>query len=68
MFSRTCGVSWGGEIIIGDDVWIGARVTIAKGKHIGNHSIIGAAAVVSKDIPEYAVVGGNPARILKMRK
>ena len=58
----------GGGIVIGDDVWIGARVTITKGKYIGNHSIIGAAAVVTKDVPEYAVVGGNPARILKMRK
>lgn len=58
----------GGGIIIGDDVWIGARVTITKGRHIGNHSILGAAAVVTKDVPEYAVVGGNPAKILKMRK
>lgn len=58
----------GGGIIISDDVWIGARVTITKGRHIGNHSILGAAAVVTKDVPEYAVVGGNPAKILKMRK
>lgn len=51
-----------------DDVWIGARAIILPGcKRIGAHSIIGAGAVVTKDVPDYAVVGGNPARILKYR-
>lgn len=54
--------------MIEDDVWIGAKVIITKEKHIGSHSIIGAGAVVTKDVPEYAVVGGNPAKIIKMRK
>lgn len=58
----------GQDVVIGDYSGIGARVTITKGRHIGNHSILGAAAVVTKDVPEYAVVGGNPAKILKMRK
>lgn len=53
---------------IGDDVWIGANVIILPGVNVGNHVVIGAGAVVSKDIPDYAVVGGNPATIIKMRK
>lgn len=53
---------------IGPDVWIGARAIILPGcKRIGTHSIIGAGAVVTHDVPDYAIVGGNPARILKMR-
>lgn len=55
-------------VIISDDVWIGARVTILPGVHIGKGAIIGAGAVVTKDVPEYAVVGGNPAKIIKYRK
>ena len=51
------------------DVWIGTRAIILPGcKRIGAHSIIGAGAVVTKDVPDYAIVGGNPARVLKMRK
>jgi maltose O-acetyltransferase len=53
---------------IGDDVWIGANVIILPGRTIGNGVIIGAGAVVTKDIPDYAIVGGNPARILKYRQ
>lgn len=55
-------------VVIGDDVWIGARVIILPGIRIGTGAVIGAGAVVTKDVPDYAVVGGNPARILKMRK
>lgn len=56
------------EVVIGDDVWIGSRVTILPGVHIGNGVIIGASAVVTKDVPDYVVVAGNPARICKERK
>ena len=55
-------------VYIGNDVWIGARVIILPGVHIGNHSIIGAGAIVTKDVPEWAIVGGNPARIIRFRK
>lgn len=54
-------------IHIGDDVWIGSRVTILPGVKVGNHVIIGAGAVVTKDVPDYAIVGGVPAKILRMR-
>lgn len=54
-------------VIIGDDVWIGARVIILPGRKIGKGAVIGAASVITKDVPEYAVVGGNPAKVLKYR-
>lgn len=54
---------------IGQDVWIGARAIILPGcKRIGAHSIIGAGSVVTHDVPDYAIVGGNPAKIIRMRK
>lgn len=56
------------EVVIGNDVWIGGRVIILPGVHIGDGAIIGAGAVVTKDVPAYAVVGGNPAKVLKYRK
>lgn len=55
------------EIIVGDDVWIGARVIILPGVKIGRGVILAAGAVVTKDVPEYAIAGGNPARIIKFR-
>ncbi len=54
-------------VVIGNDVWIGTRVIILPGVHVGDHSILGAGSVVTKDVPDYAVVGGNPARIIKSR-
>lgn len=54
-------------VFIGDDVWIGARVIILPGVNVGKGSIIGAGSVVTKDIEEYSVVGGNPAKLLKKR-
>lgn len=55
-------------VIIGDDVWIGGRVIILPGVSIGSHSIIGAGSVVTKNVPEWAVVAGNPAIVKKFRK
>lgn len=52
-----------------EDVWIGARVIVLPGcKRIGAHSIIGAGAVVTHDVPDYSIVGGNPAKVIRMRK
>lgn len=55
-------------VAIGNDVWIGDRVIILPGVHIGDGSIIAAGAVVTHDVPSYAIVGGVPAKIIKMRK
>jgi maltose O-acetyltransferase len=55
-------------VTIGNDVWIGARVIILPGVTIGEGSVIGAGAVVSKDIPPYSVAVGNPIRVVKNRK
>ena len=55
------------QIIIGNDVTIGANVTIMGGATIGNGAVIGANSLVTKDIPPYAIVGGNPAKIIKYR-
>lgn len=52
---------------IGNDVWIGRRVIILPGVTIGNGCVIGAGAVVTKSFPDYSIIGGNPACIIKMR-
>lgn len=54
-------------VIIGDDVWIGARSVILPGVKIGNGAVIAACSVVTKDIPSNAIAGGNPARIIRFR-
>lgn len=55
------------KTIIGSDVWIGAKAIIQCGVKIGNGVIIGGGAVVTKDIPDYAIVGGVPAKIIRYR-
>jgi maltose O-acetyltransferase len=57
-----------GPVVVEDDVWIGQRAIIMPGIHIGTGAIVGAAAVVTHDVPDYAVVAGVPARILRWRK
>lgn len=57
-----------GQIITGEKAWIGARSTILKDVKIGNYAIIGAGAVVTRDVPDYAIVGGNPAKIIGDRR
>ena len=56
-----------GDIVIGDDVWIGANAIICSGVTIGQGAIIAAGAIVTKDIEPYAIAGGNPARLIKFR-
>lgn len=56
-----------GDIIIGNDVWIGFEAVIMAGVHIGDGAIIGSRAVVTKDIPPYTIVGGVPAREIRKR-
>lgn len=58
-------VEFGKPITIGDDVWIGGNAVICPGVMIGNKSVIGAGAIVTKDVPDGVVVAGNPARVLK---
>ena len=61
--------SWNnkGDIIIGNDVWIGYEAVIMSGVNIGDGAIIGTRAVVTKDIPPYTIVGGVPAKIIRKR-
>lgn len=54
-------------VVIGDDVWIGARAVILRGVEIGRGSIVGAASVVTKSVPPYAVVAGSPAQVVRFR-
>lgn len=56
-----------GDTVIGNDVWIGYEATIMPGVTIGDGAIIASKAVVTKDVPPYAVVGGNPATVLSFR-
>ncbi len=56
-----------GDIIVGNDVWIGYEAVILAGVHIGDGAVIGTRAVVTKDVPPYTIVGGVPAKPIKKR-
>lgn len=56
-----------GNVVIGNDVWIGQSATILSGVTIGDGAVIGALSVVAKDIPPYAIAAGNPARVIRLR-
>jgi acetyltransferase-like isoleucine patch superfamily enzyme len=57
-----------GPVIIGDDVWLGAGATVLDGVTLGKGCIVGAGAVVTKDLPEYAIATGVPAKVIKYRQ
>lgn len=56
-----------GDTTVGNDVWIGQNVTVMPGIHIGDGAIISANATVTKDVPPYTIVGGNPAKTIRKR-
>lgn len=60
--------SHGGDITIGEDCWLGINVVIAPGVTIGKGAVIGANSVVTKDIPEYAIAVGAPAKVISYRE
>lgn len=63
---RNSGIEFGKPVTIGHNVWIGGRAVINPGVTIGDNAVIASGAVVVKNVPANAVVGGNPARIIKM--
>jgi maltose O-acetyltransferase len=58
----------GRDVLIDDHAWLGDRVIVLPGVRIGKHAIVGTGAVVSKDVPDYAIAAGNPAVVKKYRK
>ncbi len=63
----TDGLALRGDTVVGNDVWIGREAVILPGIRIGDGAIVGARAVVGRDVPPYAVVVGNPARVVRRR-
>lgn len=63
--TRNSMYEYGKEVVIGDNVWIGGNAVICPGVHIGNHVVIGAGSVVTKDIPDWSVAAGNPCRVIR---
>ena len=55
----------GDSIVIGEDTWIGTKATIIGNIHIGKHCVIAANSVITKDIPDYSIAAGIPAKIIK---
>lgn len=64
-FERNAGPEFGKPVTIGNNCWIGGRAVINPGITIGNNVVIASGAIVTKDVPDNVIVGGNPARIIK---
>ena len=56
-----------GDVVIGHDVWLGSQCMVMSGVNIGHGAVVAARAVVTRDVPPYAIVAGNPARIVRLR-
>jgi maltose O-acetyltransferase len=65
---RLQGASESAPIHVGNDVWIGMRAIIMPGVTIGHHAIVAAGSIVTKDVPAWGIVGGNPAKLIKYRE
>ena len=65
LFNKNWSVVKDAPISIGNKAWIGFGVTILKGVNIGEGAVIAAGSVVTKDVPAYTIVGGNPAKFIK---
>ncbi|MEV8316459.1 CatB-related O-acetyltransferase [Streptomyces sp. NPDC059900] len=66
-FDLIAGLPGRGDTVVGNDVWFGYRSTVMPGVRIGHGAIIASGAVVVDDVPDYAIVGGNPARLIRRR-
>lgn len=64
-FERKTGAEYGKPVTIGHNVWIGGKAIINPGVTIGNHVVIASGAIVTKDVPDHVIVGGNPAKIIR---
>ncbi|MFD6160601.1 CatB-related O-acetyltransferase [Nocardia sp. NPDC060256] len=66
-FDLLTGLPSRGDTVVGNDVWFGNGVTVMPGVHIGHGAIISTGSVVVSDVPDYGIVGGNPARLIRNR-
>jgi virginiamycin A acetyltransferase len=66
-FDLITGLTGRGDTVVANDVWFGHRTMVMPGVRIGNGAIIASGSVVVDDIPDYAIAGGNPARVIRQR-
>lgn len=66
-FDLITGLPGRGDTVVGHDVWLGYGVTVMPGVRIGNGAVVAAGSVVVDDVPDYAIVGGNPAKLIRHR-